>query len=917
MEKDDSYGAHYTESFIRAAQYIVRLTTSQNVLEELGKIIVNYFRAEWVAFAGIGTDKEIFLQNCTRLDKDLHGMVLMEKTAENIHDVFSSGFLASDTVVLSEPYAATFLPLTELNQTRAVMIVAHKQGEPVSAEILNLYLALAGIAGSTMGRISTEQELRRHQGHLEDLVEERTHSLRASNEKLEQEIVVRRRAEIALRDSEQRWAATLSSIGDAVIATDDAGRITFMNAVAEKLTGWTLDVATGERVAKVFNIINEQTRREVESPVVRVLREGMIVGLANHTLLVRKDGREVPIDDSGAPIADAGGRTTGVVLVFRDIIERKRAEAEIALHTAIVRGTNRVFQEALSARTEEDLGRTCLAVAEELTKSAFGFIGEIGPDGLLHYIAISDPGWEQCAMYGKTGHRRSPGDFKIEGLCGRVLQDGRSLCTNAPAEHPDSIGTPEGHPPLTAFLGVPLMNEGRVMGIIALGNGDGGYSHDHVDAVEALAPALVEAFQRKRAEEELRRARDELEQRVQERTEELQQAFDRLKQETMEREQAEAQLRQAQKMEALGTLAGGIAHDFNNMLAAIIGFTEIAKDRIPRDSGVQRQLARVLDAGIRGRELVKRMLTFSRQTKQEKKPLPLSSIVKETAKLLRASIPTTISIRVNVTSESGFIFADPIQIQQVVMNLCANSAHAMRERGGILDVELSDFSVSPSKGNSQGIKCGLYMKLAVRDTGTGMPRDIIDRIFDPFFTTKKPGEGTGLGLSVVDGIVKQHEGYITVESEPGKGSAFTVYLPKVAEVAPTETGREDAIPTGHERVLFVDDEEAIVEMGRELLEELGYRVTTRTSSVDALAALKTDPTAYDLIMTDQTMPEMTGLELVRKVLALRPDMPVILCTGFSHLVNADQAKAAGISAFVMKPLTKREIARTIREVLGE
>ncbi len=743
MEKYDLYGGHTTESFIKAAQYIVRLTAEQNALEELGKIIVNYFHARWVAFAGMGTDRQVFLHNCTMLDKDIYGTVLVEKTGGHIRDVFDSGFLASDTVVLSEPYAVTFLPLTELNQTKAVMIVARKPDEPLSAGRLNLYLALVGIAGSTMGRISTEQQLRRHQRHLEDLVEERTHSLRASNEKLEQEIVERDRAQRALRESEQRWATTLSSIGDAVIATDDAGSITFMNAVAEKLTGWTLDEASGERVTKIFNIIDEHTRREIESPVLRVLREGTIVGLSNHTLLVRKDGREVPVDDSGAPITDAGGRTTGVVLVFRDVSERRRVE--------------------------------------------------------------------------------------------------------------------------------------KTLGI----------------------------------------ARVELEQRVLERTAELQQAYDKLMQETRERERVEAELRQAQKMEALGTLTGGIAHDFNNMLAAIIGFTEIAKDKLPSDSKVQQQLARVLEAGIRGRELVRRLLTFSRRTEQEKKPLSLSSIVKETATLLRASLPATISIRVDGNRESGFILADPVQIQQVVMNLCTNSAHAMREKGGTLDVEVCDFSLSPSGGNSQGIKPGLYVKLTVRDTGTGIPPDIIGKIFNPFFTTKGPGEGTGLGLSVVDGIVRQHDGYITVESEPGKGSVFIVYLPKVAETAPSESAGDDVIPAGHERVLFIDDEEPLAEMGRQLLEKLGYSVTTRTSSTDALAALRRDPAAYDLIITDETMPEMTGMEFAKEVLALRPDMPVILCTGFSHRVDADQAKAAGIRGFALKPMTKAETAKIIRKVLDE
>jgi signal transduction histidine kinase len=383
----------------------------------------------------------------------------------------------------------------------------------------------------------------------------------------------------------------------------------------------------------------------------------------------------------------------------------------------------------------------------------------------------------------------------------------------------------------------------------------------------------------------------------------------------IERKRLEAQLVQSQKMEALGTLAGGIAHDFNNILAAIIGFGELLRDHAPQESRERRHAQRVLDAGLRGRELVRQMLTFSRQAELEKKPMGLSMIVKESAALLRAFIPSTVTINVNVKSESGVILGDPTQISQVLMNLATNAAHAMREKGGALDIELSDFSVSPSNGNPLGIEPGLYMKLTVRDTGAGIPPEIIDRIFDPFFTTKEVGEGTGLGLSVVLGIVKQSRGYITVESEPGKGSTFDVYFPKIVE-EPAPALSKETIPLGNERILFVDDEEVLVEMGEELLAELGYEVTCRTSSGEALALLKEDPLRFDLVITDVTMPEMTGVDLAREALAIRPDLPIIMCTGYSHLVNADAAEAAGIRAFVMKPLTKRDIARIIRQVLG-
>ncbi len=405
---------------------------------------------------------------------------------------------------------------------------------------------------------------------------------------------------------------------------------------------------------------------------------------------------------------------------------------------------------------------------------------------------------------------------------------------------------------------------------------------------------------------------------AEERTEELRKAYEDLKEEIEERRLAESQLRQAQKMEALGILTGGIAHDFNNILGAVVGFSELMLDHVAEGSREKQYLQRVFEAGLRGRDLIKQMLAFSRKTEQDKKPIQLSSIVKETMNLLRASLPTTIRFRTTVRSESGLVFADPGQIQQVLMNLCTNAAHAMQERGGLLHVELSDFSVSESDGNPQGIKPGLYARLAVRDTGTGISPDILDKVFDPFFTTKKPGEGTGLGLSVVHGIVKQHDGHITVESQPRKGSTFTVYLPMLAEMPFKDTALSDQrIPTGSERILFVDDEESLAEMGKEILEKLGYYVTVRTSSAEALALFKSDPSKFDLVITDQAMPEMAGTELAKGILGIRADMPIIMCTGFSYVVDADSARAAGIKAFAMKPLTKKEIARTVRKVLDD
>ncbi|OPY64211.1 MAG: Blue-light-activated protein [Syntrophorhabdaceae bacterium PtaU1.Bin034] len=377
----------------------------------------------------------------------------------------------------------------------------------------------------------------------------------------------------------------------------------------------------------------------------------------------------------------------------------------------------------------------------------------------------------------------------------------------------------------------------------------------------------------------------------------------------------EEQLRQAQKMEALGTLAGGIAHDFNNILAAIIGFAELLQDRARKDTEEQRSLQSIVDAGLRGRDLVRQMLTFSRKVKQERKPLQLADIIRETTGLLRASIPSTIDIRLEAENEGGYVMGDAVQLQQVLMNLCTNAAHAMQERGGILTIGLKHVRVDRGEWLDSELNSGRYMKLSVTDTGHGMTKHIAERIFDPFFTTKKTGEGTGLGLSVVHGIVKSHNGAITVESRPGKGSIFNVYFPLFQAVPPEQGEIREEVPRGRANVLLIDDEESLIKVGRNMLERLGYSVTASRSSAQALSLFASNPRAFDVVITDQTMPDLTGLDLATRFIALRPDIPIVLVTGFSHLVDSEKAKAAGIKAFLMKPVTRGEMARTVSEVL--
>ncbi|MGO8942314.1 MAG: PAS domain S-box protein [Syntrophobacteraceae bacterium] len=381
----------------------------------------------------------------------------------------------------------------------------------------------------------------------------------------------------------------------------------------------------------------------------------------------------------------------------------------------------------------------------------------------------------------------------------------------------------------------------------------------------------------------------------------------------------EMDLRQSQKMEAIGTLAGGIAHDFNNILTAIVGHAEIARFTLEEADPVHRNLDQVLQASARAADLVKRILAFSRQTEQRRQPVLIVSIVREALKLLRPSLPTTIEIRdeISLSLEDGVIFADPTEIHQVLINLCTNAAYAMRASGGVLLIRLSYSAVDGCRHSPHpDLKPGRYVCLAVSDTGHGIEPAVMEKIFDPYFTTKMTGEGTGLGLSVIRGIVRAYGGAISVESTPGKGTTFNVFLPSMEKQIPTGTEARESLCVGAERILFVDDEAILAELGQELLGSLGYKVVTKTNSFEALETFRTDPQGFDLVITDMTMPGLRGEELAREIIALRPGMPIILCTGYSELINETQAREMGISEFVMKPYMAANLADTIRKALN-
>ena len=377
-------------------------------------------------------------------------------------------------------------------------------------------------------------------------------------------------------------------------------------------------------------------------------------------------------------------------------------------------------------------------------------------------------------------------------------------------------------------------------------------------------------------------------------------------------------LRQSQKMESIGTLAGGIAHDFNNILAAIIGYAEMALQKIDSNHAASQDINGIMRAGLRAKELVRHILTFSRKSSYETIPVEIHLALKEVLRLLRASTPSTIDIKESMQYRRGKVQADPTEIHQVIMNLCTNAIQAMEETGGVLSVSLEKAELTEDDARAlSGLQPGAHVLIKVQDTGHGIPQENMDRLFDPFFTTKEIGKGTGMGLAVVHGIVARLNGTIAVESRPGAGSTFSIYLPESPDAQPDSAQKPSTTPKGNERILLVDDEPIVVEVTRRRLELLGYRVTSFLQSDEALESFRSDPEAFDCVITDQTMPKLTGEQLARAVLDMRPGIPVILCTGYSAVINEDKARKMGIRAFLMKPFNHQDLAESVRNALDK
>jgi signal transduction histidine kinase/ABC-type amino acid transport substrate-binding protein/ActR/RegA family two-component response regulator len=497
---------------------------------------------------------------------------------------------------------------------------------------------------------------------------------------------------------------------------------------------------------------------------------------------------------------------------------------------------------------------------------------------------------------GALGHRLAPG----EGLVGLTWQEGAPQAVEDYSAWPGRRSQPLSDA-LHRVVAVPMTTGTRASGVIGFARARPGRPFDAEEQrvlgqfAELAAIAIDNATLYTQLQQELgERQRME-----------------------MERRAMEDQLLQAQKMEAIGTLAGGIAHDFNNILGAMMGYTELSLYDLSAGHAARGNLEQVMLAGNRARDLVKQILAFSRKSEAHRCLVNVVPIVGEVAKLLRASLPATLTIRQEVALHMGMILADPIQVHQVLMNLCTNAAHAMEEGCGELTIRVDPVTLAEGDQGAQGhLPPGAYIRLRVSDTGCGIDPAVMDRIFDPYFTTKPKDKGTGMGLAVVHGIVASQGGAVAVDSRLGAGTTVSVWFPVAGQEANPPEQERPELARGTERVLLVDDEAALADLGQAMLARLGYRVTTRTSSLEALEAFRADPGRFDLVITDMTMPNLTGDRLAEAVHVIRPEIPVILCTGYSERMTAEKARAMGIAGFLYKPLLLEQLSQTIREVLA-
>jgi PAS domain S-box-containing protein len=762
-------------------------------------------------------------------------------------------------------------------------------------------------------------------------------------------------------DSEIRYRALVETIPHGILELDAKGTITFANSAHARIYGYRADAMVGRSI--LDQCANDKERLRVKAHLAFIMDQ-QPHPTPWYGVDRTRDGRLINTQVEWNYRLDSGGAIVGLIAVTSDITHRKRAEKALTDNLSFMNtlidtipnpvfykdqqgyflGCNVAYAETLGLTKERILGRRLIDLqttlqsdmAEHYHRQDLLLIQNTGIQTHEEKIRCAD-GVHRIFELNKATF--SDAEDQVAGLVGIMLDiTERKQALKALKESQDLFEAFMRHLPGLAFMKDPngvymYVNDSfrhysglRALDQIGLSDqqlwdtstAEALQANDRVVLDSKTAQSHMETVQLSNHEQRyLLTARfpvfkdnrlfalGGISIDITERT--LAQR---------QREQLELQLQQTQKMEALGTLAGGIAHDFNNILAAIIGYTEIVAAETEKTSDAYEYLQRVLTAGERARSLVKQILAFSRQGEMEPKPVQIKLIVKEVLKLLRASLPATIEIIEDIRS-SGAVMADPTQIHQVMLNLGTNAGYAMGEMGGTLTVRLEETLKDCTTACDYGeLLPGRYLHLTVSDTGKGIDPSAIGRIFDPFFTTKPKGEGTGMGLSVVHGIVTGLGGAITVESVPGRGARFDVFLPAL-EITDVAIAAETAepLPTGNERILYVDDEVFQTDMLTHMLGLLGYQVQSCNTGHQALELFEKDPLAIDLVITDMIMPGMTGDALSAKLLALRPDLPIILATGYSEQMTEAKAKAMGIRAFTLKPVVMEKLARLIRQVL--
>lgn len=808
--------------------------------------------------------------------------------------------------------------------------------------------------------------------------------------------------EAKLRANTERHSITLQAVGDGIIATDAHGLVELLNPVAEALTGWRQEDASGRPLAEVFHIVNEQTRKEAENPVTKVLREGKVVGIANHTLLIAKDGVERPIADSAAPICDDQGEIVGVVLVFRDQGEERR--------------THRLIQTRITL-LEYALTHTL----NELLTKALDEIGALvdSPIGFYHFVdadqkTLSLQQWSTqtlrkfCQAEGKGMH------YGVDraGVWADCVHTGKPLVHNDYPSLPHKKGMPEGHAAVIRELVAPVMRAGQVVAILGVGNKSVDYTEKDIETVAYLSDVTWQLVEQKRIEEKQQAS----EQRYRDLYQSMMDAFvivdmkgriracnrsfsmitgfteEELKQKTYEeltpsswhafekrivneqilpfgvseiyekeyqrkdgavfpvelrtflitdnegrptgmsaivrdiserkwaekeRDKLQAQLNQAQKMESVGRLAGGVAHDFNNMLSVILGYAELALGKIDPADPLHHDLQEIYGAGKRSADITRQLLAFARKQTVAPRVLDLNATVESMLKMLRRLIGEDINLAWLPGANLKPIKIDPSQIDQLLANLCVNARDAIAGVGKVT-IETGNVSFDEAYcADHAGFVVGDFVRMAISDDGCGMDQATLGKLFEPFFTTKAVGEGTGLGLATVYGIAKQNNGFVNVYSEAGLGTTFKIYLPvhkgetcTIGTVTPEET-----LASSGETILVVEDEVAILNLSKTMLERMGYTVLIASSPGEAVRLAEEHASEIHLLITDVVMPEMNGRELVDRIHTHHPDIKTLFMSGYTANVIAHRGILDQGVQFIHKPFSKQDLGLKVREAL--